>query len=97
MYNEEKLINAVSTIQETCLNDLNKVEKALTITNLLLTISKEFLPENLQANATDLLANGRRVNYELNTKHEDTGLLLAYYTHHLLATINNYLEKEVDE
>lgn len=93
MYNEEKIVNSVALIQDTCLTDLNKVEKTLTLVNLLLTTSKEFLPESLLKDSDNLLSNGRRVNYELNTKQDNTGLLLAFYTHHLLATLDKFLEE----
>lgn len=48
MYNEEKIISTLSTIQEICFTDLNSVERILTLSNLLLIEAETYLPSELQ-------------------------------------------------
>lgn len=93
MFNEEKIINTLSTINETCFFDLNNIEKTLVIANLLLMEAEEFLPPELKEDSKRILSNGKRISYEL-LKHEDNlGLSMAMKAHIIISDIN----KEMDE
>lgn len=93
MFNEEKIITTIGTIQDTCFFDLNNIEKILVISNLLLIEAEEYLPSELKKDAKQILANGKRISYEL-LKHEDNlGLNMAMKAHVLVSDIN----KEMDE
>lgn len=96
MFNEEKIINTLSTIQETCFFDLNNIEKILVISNLLLIEAEEYLPSELRKDAKQILANGKRISYEL-LKHEDNlGLTMAMKAHVLVSDIHREMD-EVNE
>ena len=92
MYNEDKIINTLSIIQDTCFNDLNNLEKILIISNLLLIEAEEYLPQELKKDAKQLLSNGKRITYEL-LKHEDNlGLNLALNAHIIVSKVQEEVE-----
>lgn len=88
MINEDKVIHTISTIEETLFESLNDTEKLLILSNLLLTISTNYLPKELQENKVNLVANGKAVSYEL-LKHIDSfGLNIAMKAHHIIDLAN---------
>ncbi|AND75252.1 hypothetical protein FDH01_gp091 [Acinetobacter phage vB_AbaM_ME3] len=88
MINEDKVIHTISTIEETLFESLNDTEKLLILSNLLLTISTNYLPKELQENKVNLVSNGKAVSYEL-LKHIDSfGLNIAMKAHHIIDLAN---------
>lgn len=88
MINEDKVINTISTIEETLFDSLTDTEKLLILSNLLLTISTNYLPKELQENKVNLVSNGKAVSYEL-LKHIDSyGLNIAMKAHHIIDLAN---------
>ncbi len=92
MYNEEKIISTLSTIQEICFTDLNSVERILTLSNLLLIEAEVYLPPELQKDSKQLLSNGRRIKYELLKFNDNLGLNLGLMAHTIISDINKQLE-----
>lgn len=92
MYNENKIIDTLTIVQDTCFNDLNSLERMLVISNLLLIEAENYLPEDLKKDAKSLLSNGKRISYEL-LKHEDNvGLNFALKAHYLISDIHKEIE-----
>ena len=92
MYNEEKIISTLSTIQEICFTELNSVERILTISNLLLIEAEEYLPHELKKDSKQLLSNGKRIKYELLKFNDNLGLTLGLMAHTIISDINKQLE-----
>lgn len=88
MINEDKVIHTISTIEETLFESLTDTEKLIILSNLLLTISTNYLPKELQENKVNLVSNGKAVSYEL-LKHIDShGLNIAMKAHHIIDLAN---------
>lgn len=81
LYNENKVINILSTIQETCFTELNPLEKILVISNLLLIESEQYLPKELKADSKKIISDGKRINYESLKYNDNLGLSLATFAH----------------
>lgn len=92
MYNEDKIINTLSLIQDTCFGDLNSVERLLVISNLLLVESEYHLPSEVKQDAQNLLSNGKRVHYEFLKFDDNLGLKLAIKAHEVIAEVNKEIE-----
>lgn len=94
MANEERIIQTISTIEETLFDSLKNTEKLLVLSNLLLTISTNYLPKELQENKVNLVSNGKAISYEL-LKHIDShGLNLAMKAHHIIDIANRIESNE---
>lgn len=93
MINEEKVISTLGTITETCLNDLNDLEKIVIISNLLLIESEKYLPDELKKDAKQILSNGKRINYESLKYEVNLGLSYATKAHVILDEMHKYLEQ----
>lgn len=93
MINEEKVINTLSIITETCLNDLNDFEKILVISNLLLMESEKYLPEEIKKDSKQILSNGKRINYESLKYETNLGLSLATKAHVIIDEMHKHLEQ----
>lgn len=86
--NEEKIVTGIATIQETVLDSFNDREKLLVLSNLLLDISKKYLPEKLAEDSVNLLSDGKSVAYQVMTHTNNPGLNLALKAHHIINIAN---------
>lgn len=92
MINEEKIIDTLSIIKETCFNELNDLERMIVISNLLLIESEQYLPKEIIKDAKQILSNGKRINYESLKYETNLGLSLATKAHVILDEMHKYLE-----
>lgn len=86
--NEEKLIESISTINDTIFHNLNNTEKLLIISNILLEISMDYLPNDLNKDRISVVSNGKSVAYELMKHVDNNGLNLAMKAHHIIDIAN---------
>lgn len=88
MINEEKVINTISTIEQTLFESLSDAEKLLVLSNLSLTISTKYLPKDIRDDKVNLVSNGKAVAYELLKHVGNPGLNLAMKAHHIIDIAN---------
>ena len=81
----EKVVATIDTIDTTCFDSLNSQERLVVISNLLLKEAEDYLPDELQKNAVNLLSNGKAIAYELLKYEDNMGLDLAMKAHMILA------------
>lgn len=86
--NEEKIVEAISTINDTVLENLRDSDKLLVIANLLLNISTNHFPKDLNMDKVSVASNGKSVAYELMKHVNDNGLNLAMKAHHIIDIAN---------
>ncbi len=92
MYNEEKVIESISIIQNTCFTDLNPYETILVISNLILAESVKYFPSEIEKDALKIISNGKRINYELLKYEDNFGLNLALKAHLMVADMQNQVD-----
>ena len=86
--NEEKVVEAISMINDTIFESMNDSEKLVVLSNLVLTISTNYFPKDLNRDKTSVASNGKSVAYELMKHVNDDGLNLAMKAHHILDIAN---------
>lgn len=86
--NEEKVVEAISMINDTVFESMNDSEKLVVLSNLILTISTNYFPKDLNKDKTSVASNGKSVAYELMKHVNDDGLNLAMKAHHILDIAN---------
>lgn len=84
LYNEEKIAESISIINDTVLTNMSNSDKLLVLSNMILNISVEYFPTELQDNKTSVASNGKSVAYELMKHVDNVGLNLAIKAHHVI-------------
>ncbi len=97
MYNEEKIIETLSIIQDSCFTDLNNYERILVISNLLLLESVKYFPPEIEKEANNVVTNGKRINYEMLKFEDNLGLNLAMKAHLIVSDITKEAEGDINE
>lgn len=95
MINDDKIISTIASINDNCFENLNKTERLLVISNLLLTESINYLPPELKEKSVDLVSNGKAVAYEMIKHQNNLGLDLAFKAHLIIKDVNNLIEGNV--
>ena len=86
--NEEKIVEAISTINDTVFESMRDSEKLVVMANLILTISANHFPSDLKKDKHSVASNGKSVAYELMKHVNDDGLNLAMKAHHIIDIAN---------
>lgn len=86
--NEEKIIEAISMINDTIFESMTDSEKLVVMANLILTLSTNHFPNDLKKDKHSVASNGKSVAYELMKHVSDDGLNLAMKAHHIIDIAN---------
>ena len=95
MYEEQKIIAALSAVEELGLSGLNDIERIVVLCNALIVEAEKRIPNDLKKDAQQILSNGKRVSYELLLHEENFGLWLALKSHEIISVLHK--EFEIDD
>lgn len=82
--NEERIVEAISIINDTVFENMRDSDRLLVLANLILTISTNHFPRDLDRDKLSVASNGKSVAYELMKHVSDNGLNLAMKAHHII-------------